>query len=64
MKELKFYCDICQKEFLPVEFSFVNGQIEKLNEKLEAQRVSFEGHYCGECTKKILAFIESLGKKL
>lgn len=63
MQTIIYNCDICGKEFPPQEFSFLNGQIIKVNEKLEANLAKFSGHYCGECTKQIIEFIEKLGNE-
>lgn len=60
MKEIKFFCDICGKEFLPKEFSFLTGQILKIDEKLNNHHVTFEGHYCGDCTNILLLKIEEI----
>jgi len=63
MKEIKYFCDICGKEFPPKEFSFLNGVIFKIDAQLKAHGSPFEGHYCGEDTKQIIEFIEELSKK-
>lgn len=60
MKELKYFCDICGKEFPPNEYSFLIGQIIKVDEKLVPHQVPFEKNYCGECTQLLLAEITKL----
>ena len=60
MKEIKLFCDVCLKEFPPKEYSFLTGQITRIDSKLQPNLGTFEGHYCDDCTKKILEHIEKL----
>lgn len=60
MKKIIFNCDICGNEFPPQEYSFLTGQIIKMNEKLEKQNIIFEGHYCGVDTNKLLEEVTKL----
>lgn len=69
MREIKMFCDICGKEFPPQEsqesqesqgYSILAGTIIRIDAQLEASSGTFEGHYCGEDTKKILEHIEKL----
>lgn len=60
MKTVTFHCDICGKEFPPQEYSFFNGQIIKMDDKLKSHMIPFEGHYCGEDTHKLLEQIAKM----
>ena len=60
MKVLQYFCDVCGKEFQPNEYAFLNGQIVKVTPDLQSQPLTFEGHYCGEDTHKILEYIQEL----
>ena len=60
MKELKLFCDICGIEFHPIEYGFLNGQVVRMNKDLQNQPLAFEGHYCGEHTNQLLAYIDGL----
>ena len=60
MKTITFLCDICGKEFQPNEYAFLNGQIVKVTPDLQPSPLTFEGHYCGEDTHKILNYIQEL----
>ena len=60
MKTVIFCCDICGKEFPPREFSFLTGQLIKMDKELKAHQVAFEGHHCGDCTKNVLGYIDKL----
>ena len=60
MKKIIVNCDICGIEFPPQEFSFLNGVIIKIDKDLKTFSEAFEGHYCGECTKKVLEKISEL----
>ena len=63
MQTIIYNCDSCGQEFPPKEFAFVNGQTIKVNEKLEPQLLKFEGHFCGECGKKVMEFIGKLNEQ-
>lgn len=60
VKTITFFCDICNKEFQPQEYSFLTGQLVKIDEKLNKHPILFEGHYCGECTNLILGEITKM----
>ena len=45
---------------MPAEYGFFNGQIIRMNKDLQNQPLTFEGHYCGEHTNQLLAYIEEL----
>lgn len=60
MKTITFSCDICGKEFPPQEYSFLTGQVVKINQELKPNTVAFEGHYDAECTHKLLEYIAGL----
>lgn len=58
---IKYFCDICQIECTPQKgLATFAGFLMKLNEKLEMEKVGFEGHYCPEDTEKILLFISEI----
>ena len=61
MRKEYYFCDVCKQECLPKDgiATFV-GFIVKINDKLEQQRVGFEGHYCKLCSEHILDFITTL----
>lgn len=59
MKQVKLFCDICGKEFPPQEYSFLTGQVIRIDKDLKPQLGTFEGHYCGECTHDLLGYIEN-----
>ena len=63
MKKIQFFCDICGKEFLPQEYSFLTGQVIKIDKELKSQTIVFEGHYCGVCTNLILDEAAKLREK-
>ena len=60
MKKIEFKCDIDDKEIQPTELSVYSGTIVKLDKDMQAQRGMFEWHFCGDCTPKIINFVESL----
>lgn len=64
MKEIKFFCDVCGKEFPPNEYSFLTGQLIKVDKDLKSHQIPFEGHYCGDDTIKVLSYIENLKKEV
>ena len=45
---------------MPAEYGFFNGQIIRMKKDLQNQPLTFEGHYCGEHTNQLLAYIEEL----
>ena len=59
-KQIKYFCDICDKEFPPQEYSFLTGQIIKVSGELKPELLGFEGHYCDTCTHLIIKHIEEL----
>ena len=64
MQITRYFCDICEKECLVKDgLGTFAGFTVKMNEKLEAQRIGFEGHYCNECLEKMLEFTNSLKEK-
>lgn len=60
MQQTKFFCDVCGEEFPPKEYCFINGQLTKMDEKLQPHPFAFVGHYCGTCTQDILQHIALL----
>lgn len=60
MKEIKFFCDICDIEFPPKEYAFLTGQLIKIDKDFKQQVIPFEGHYCGKCTNLLLEEITKL----
>ena len=62
-QKIQYFCDICGKEFPPQEYSFLTGQLLRLDKDLNQQIGIINGHYCGEDTKQIIAFIEELTNK-
>lgn len=58
MKKIQYFCDICDVEFPPKEFSFLTGQIIKLDDELKQNVLAFEWNFCGECTKMIVDVID------
>ena len=60
VKEIRFFCDICSKEFPPQEYSFLIGQLIKVDKDLKSHTIPFEGHYCDQCTNLILGEITKL----
>lgn len=59
MKKTIFTCDICEKEFTNEMFSIYAGTTQKMFED-GIRTGQFEGHYCHECTSKILLQIDHL----
>ena len=60
-----YFCDADGKEFNPEEgISTIAAMIPKMNVKLEKQRLTFEGNYCGSCSELILNFIATLKNEL
>lgn len=59
MRDVKTFCDICE-ENCGTQMSALAGSLIKMNDKAEMGRVQFEGHYCSECTQKILDYVNKL----
>ena len=58
---VQYICDTCGSECLPQEgMGTFMGAIAKMNEKLEKQKLGFNGHYCAKCVELILQFIYEL----
>ena len=58
MQQIKFFCDIDQKEIQEKDgIATLQGVIVKMNAQLEKQNHVFQGHYCSECAETILNFI-------
>ena len=59
MIESHTFCDVCKKEVLKPQdgLGIFAGSIPKMNEKLEKQIYSFEGHYCSDCCEIVLSVI-------
>ena len=60
VQKISFFCDVCGIEFPPKEYSFLNGQIIKMNAEYKPEPFAFAGHYCGDCTQTILEKISEL----
>ena len=57
MQQIRYFCDSCGAEcFVKDGLGTFAGFLVKISDKLEPQRVGFEGHYCSVCTEKILKF--------
>jgi hypothetical protein len=64
-KKTLFYCDADGKEFNPEEgISTIAVMIPKVNEKLESQKLTFEGNFCARCSELIMQFIATLKNEL
>ena len=58
MQQVRYFCDSCSVEcFVKDGLGTFAGFIVKINDKLEPQRLGFEGHYCNICAEEILKFI-------
>ena len=60
-----YFCDVDGKEFFPKEgIATIAVMIPKMNEKLQAQKLAFEGNFCGKCSELIMQFVQSLKEEL
>ena len=60
-----YFCDADGKEFpLKEGIATIAVMLPKMNEKLEAQKLTFEGNFCGKCSELIMQFIHSLKEEL
>ena len=58
MRNLKIFCDICEKEFqLKDGGGSLGGGMIKMNEKLERVPYEFGQDFCGGCCEVILSFL-------
>lgn len=60
-----YFCDADGKEFDPKEgIGTIAVMIPKINEKLQSQKLTFEGNFCGKCSELIMQFIGTLKNEL
>ena len=60
-----YFCDADGKKFDPSEgIATIGVMLPKINEKLETQKLTFEGNFCGKCSELIMQFIYSLKEEL
>ena len=58
MQQLKYFCDVCEKECVPADgMSTLTGIIAKMNKELKKEAYKFGGDYCAEDSEIILGFI-------
>ena len=61
MQKIQYFCDVCDKECLPKDgLGTFTGFIVKVNTEFKPEQIGFSGHYCSECSEKMLNFVSEL----
>lgn len=63
-QEIKYFCDVCTKEFPPNKtYAFLTGQMLKIDKELQEHCLPFQGHYCSDCTELIIKQVDNLKRE-